>query len=270
MPTMRQTIKAEITRNAPHPVHKLFAELIAVEPYPEVVIPVQKQIQHTSFFPGGIGLWRTLGSDLPLFPVGGVMVLGQDFDSVKGYEKSLENAAENLTMPTWKNLQSLLERVNIQPETCFFTNIYIGLRQGTKNTGRFPGAAFVEFKARCSKFLLRQIAIQKPGLILTLGTWVPRFLATLSPQLVAWSTGSFKDRDKDQDCEGSVRRDVTFDLEPFGLEPHRCVVASLVHPSLRGPNVHRRSWKTLSGDPAEIALLTEAYKCAFRSKVPTV
>ena len=118
---------------AQHPAHALFAGLDSVIPYPPGVMPVPEQIQGTSFFPGGTGLWHGQTAELPAFPTGGVMVLGHDFHSVQGYEWSRVNQAENLRAPTWRNLRHLLSRVPVQLEQCFFTNIYMGLREGQQD-----------------------------------------------------------------------------------------------------------------------------------------
>ncbi len=71
-------------------------------------------------------------------PVGGVMVLGHDFYSEAGFRRFAKRG-ESTKGPTWRNLLALLARVGIGPERCFFTNAYMGLRAGSRNTGRFPG-----------------------------------------------------------------------------------------------------------------------------------
>ena len=239
-----------------HPVHELFSKLRSVGPYPPGVTAVPHQIQGTSFFPGGTGLWFPETRRIPELPVGGVMVLGHDFHSVAGYEWSRKNEAENLQSPTWRHLLPLLCRTSIPRERCFFTNVYMGLRTGKATTGPFPGAASPEFVKRCQKFFLVQIAAQQPSLILALGGHVPLFLAPLSAQLAPWAAcKGFRERDS-----GNVAlvSGVTFSASK--VRP--CVVVSLVHPSFRPSNVHRRSWCTLTGDAAEIALLKEAVQLA--------
>ena len=239
-----------------HPTHKLFTELRRVAPYPLGVTAVPEQIQGTSFFPGGTGLWCGEAGKLPAFPNGGVMVLGHDFHSVAGYERSRENEAENLRTPTWRHLLPLLSRASIPLERCFFTNVYMGLREGQATTGPFPGSASPEFVERCQKFFLLQLAAQRPALILALGTHVPPFLAPLSLKLSRWaSSKTFRERDSEN---GSVVDGVTFRVKAA----HTCVVASLVHPSFRPSNVRHRRWRALTGDAAELALVLEAVKRA--------
>lgn len=132
----------------------------------------------------------------------------------------------------------------------------MGLRVGKATTGPFPGAASPEFVKRCQKFFLLQIAAQQPSLILALGAHVPGFLAPLSAELAPWaSQKSFRDRD---DGNAAMVRGVTFD----GTEVRPCVIVSLVHPSFRPSNVHRRRWGSFVGDAAEVELLKEALKQA--------
>lgn len=242
-----------------HPVHVLFRDSEKVRPYPLGVVEVPEQIQGTSFFPGGTGLWWGGARVIPALPVGKVMILGHDFHSVAGYEWSLKHVKENLDTTTWLHLRELLQRVPIRLEDCFFTNIFLGLREGAATTGRFPGANNPEFVDRCRKFFLQQVAVQQPRLVLALGAYVPQFLAPLSQQLEAvWTTtSSFSRRDKDKT---SIRTKVIFQ----NVNHRPCVVASIIHPCMRNSNVKHRHWheRNLHGDAAELALLQHAVNLA--------
>jgi uracil-DNA glycosylase len=245
-----------------HPAHVLFAGLQSVMPYPSGVAPVPEQIQGTSFFPGGTGLWHGETGEtgeFPAFPTGGVMVLGHDFHSVQGYEWSRAKQAENLRTPTWRHLLHLLSRVPVRLEQCFFTNIYMGLREGRATTGPFPGAASPGFVKRCEDFFLRQVEVQRPALVLVLGAQVPPFLARLAPKLERWAFfKTFPARDA---SDSSLIEGVT-----FGAMVYPCVVASLVHPSFRPSNIRHRRWRTFAGDAAELALVSEAlHRAGVRS-----
>ena len=223
------------------------------------VLAVPEQIQGTCFFPGGTGLWHGQAETIPEFPVGGVMVLGHDFHSVLGYERSRLGGSENLRSPTWRQFVEFLARVPIALEHCFFTNAYMGLRAGAGTTGKFPGAASAQFVQACREFLLAQIAVQQPALILALGNYVPAFLAPLSPQLADWSRGNFRDRDR---RDIAIRSGACFTGSPLPA----CVVVSLLHPSFRPSNVRHRRWKELSSDDAEVALVREAWRLAGVAK----
>lgn len=163
-----------------HPVEDLFNALKTVEPYPDGVKPVPKMLSGTAFFPGGSGLWLgesgswNTPSDRPDMPIGKVMILGHNFDSEGGYKytESMKGQHE-LESHTWWNLRPLLREVDIPLEDCFFTNAFMGLKEGEDNTGEFPGVNDLGFVQRCQSFLDKQIEVQKPRLILTLGSWVP-------------------------------------------------------------------------------------------------
>ena len=179
-----------------HPIESLFRDLSIVEPNPDGVVPMSGRLPATAFFPGGSGLWRTkAGWPLPAVPTAGVMILGHDFHSQAAFTEALKHGGEvdfdpagtpRPRVPTWATTLPLLDEFCIPPQRCFFTNVYMGLRAGSKTTGRFAGARDAAFVARCRRFFQRQLEMQQPRVILTLGAWVPRFLAPLSQQLDDW------------------------------------------------------------------------------------
>lgn len=140
------------------------------------------------------------------------------------------------------------------PERCFFTNAYMGLRAGSANTGRFPGARDPGFVERCRLFLGEQISAQGPRVILTLGSHVPAVLAPLSEDLAAW-----------RGVATLARLDeLGVPLIPSARFPGgiRAGVAALVHPSIRPASVLRRRYRDLLGDAAELAMLEDALRKA--------
>ncbi len=238
-----------------HLSRELWSELHAVEPYPPGVGSVPEQIAGTSFFPGGTGLWCEARSEVPPLPVGGIMVLGHDFHSREGYEWAKRNIVENLNTATWRHLLSLLLAAQIAPETCFFTNVYMGLREDKATTGRFPGSKDPEFVKRCRQFFIRQLQVQRPRLILALGAYVPPFLAPLSPELTVWDRWyGFRKLDE-------VGRS-TIAGASFPSAGHGCDLVTLTHPCLRPANVGRRSWQSLRGDAAELQMVRHALRPA--------
>ena len=235
-----------------HPAELLWSEHAPPAGYPAGVVAFPEPIPGTAFFPGGFGLWRAVAGDpLPPFPVGGVMVLGHDFHSETGYRESLARKAERATQPTWRNLVRLLGAAGIDLDRCFFTNAYMGLRAGTGTTGPFPGRCDPAFVAHCRRFLARQLAVQRPTLVLTLGIHAPQVLAPLSPELASWGKGRGL---KYLDAAGPVRTAVTF---PDALGVVATVVA-LTHPSLRDASVRHRRYKDECGAPAEFRMLADA------------
>lgn len=248
---------------ADHPSLVLFRHMNTgtnrVTPYPAGVVTVPEQIEDTSFFPGGSGLWCQGMSEAPTFPLGGVMILGHDFHSEEGYEWAKENVAANLETPTWRHLQPLLKTSEVCLADCFFTNVFMGLRTGTATTGQFPGATDQAFVGRCQKFFVHQVNTQRPRLIVALGAHVPSFLAPLSRQLDGWRTArTFRQRDEE---DLSLVPDVQFDGSDVA-----CTVVSMVHPSYRPSNISRRRWRGEVGDAAEIGLLREGLRLSGITK----
>ena len=243
-----------------HPIEYLFNELQIVEPYPKGVKPVPKMLSGTAFFPGGSGLWLGRSgswytpSDRPDMPEGKVMVLGHNFDSEAGYRETKSVAGQHeLESHTWWNLLPLLQDAGIEPEDCFFTNAYMGLMEGEGNTGEFPGAKDPGFVERCRSFFFKQIAVQKPRLILTLGSEVPWFITPLSARMKAWrGYESFGDLD----ASGPLINNVRFKRDSEQL----VTVVALMHPSQRKRNVWRRRYRGLRGEAAELAMLEDALK----------
>jgi len=235
-----------------HPVDELRAALPAVEPYPPGMIPVPTQIVGTAFFPGGTGLWNPAGTaTLGTWPRRGVLVLGQDFDSEQGYLASRAAGCEVGRSATWRALLPVLAEAAIPLESCFFTNAYMGLRDGSRATGPNPGSSDRGFVDRCRAFFLHQVRLQAPSVVIALGHATPRFLATLAPELTAW-----KDcRDFNAvDGAGPMVTSVHFPDTP------PCTIVSLTHPSFRALNVKRRRFEALVGNDAERTMLQRAWR----------
>jgi hypothetical protein len=232
--------------------HTLREHLREVAPYPPGVIAIPEPIAGTAFFPGGSGIWQGEGASIPpRDPVGGIMILGHDFHSEEGYERSLKLRGERLTDPTWRNLLLLLRGAQIPLNDCFFTNFYMGLRKGKAITGVFPGAKDKAFVARCQSFFLKQVETQHPKVILTLGGHVPSLIAPLAPQLNVWKGVK---KLKDIDAKGAA---LVHGVQ-FGEALPRITVAALTHPSLWHANVGRREFQGEHGHPAELRMLSVA------------
>jgi hypothetical protein len=218
-------------------------ELI-VPPFPPGVAAVPKAIEGTAFFPGGLGLWmeepvRTRG-----FPTGKCMVVGQDFNTIAAYERALREESEVVTSPTWRVLRRLLIRFSIPPESCFFTNAYMGLRAGGRETRRFCGARDHCFVERCATFFGRQLAVVRPKLILLLGMEPLRMLGPrlfgIQPPPTLMACDSF--------------------YPHVHLEAGEATIVVLTHPSLYDANVFRRRYRDLVGADAEAAMVSDAMR----------
>jgi hypothetical protein len=220
-----------------------------VSPYPAGVCDVPAPIPGTAFFPGGLGVWVEKGSKTPApaFPRGGIMVVGQDFNSVEAYKKALEKETEVGVSPTWRELEKVLHQAQVPLDRCFFTNVYMGLRAGGKETGRFPGARDREFVGRCIAFFKKQLADAEPRLIPTLGTEPLRVLAGTVLPITAPRT-----------VAGCV------DIYPSVQLPHgEATVVALTHPSFYHVNVGRRRSRGETGKAAELAMIADGLNGAF-------
>lgn len=241
-----------------HPSVALFAKSATVKPYPPSVVEVPHQLPSTAFFPGGYGLW--LGNslcgpmELPPFPFGGIMAVGQDFHSKKQYDQTRMHPGQNLTKGMWPRFKDVYDRAGADFQNTFFTNAYMGLRKGEKSTGAFPGASDKEFVKRCQLFFLEQVETQQPKLIFALGKMVVPFMAEVSNDLLFWRGRTTIDAiQQGKQIIENVR---------FGLNSHRCVVAFLLHPSMRNSNLKYRKYKGLNRDSADIQVFKDALKAA--------
>lgn len=243
------------------PIEYLFNARKKVAPdQSEKVAPVKKMLPGTAFFPGGSGLWlghssssKTV-SNKPSMPKKKIMVLGNDFGLKAGYENAFDYPYENLKSPTWRNLLELLHHAGIKPKNCFFTNAYMGLRITGKRTGQSPGAADPEFVERCESFFLdKQIPVQKPRLILVLGTEARRFITPLSSDLKPWKKWQSFEK---LDAHGfSFIEEVNF--KNSAGQP--TTVAALVHPSAQWTSTFKnRRYRGANGEKAELKMLKRA------------
>src|SRR6266511_250474 len=67
-----------------------------------------------------------------------------------------------------------------------FSNFLIGLIEGSSAVGLFPGTKDLAFVERCRSFLVHQVQVVRPSLLLVLGIHTPRLLAGLSPVMAHW------------------------------------------------------------------------------------
>jgi uracil-DNA glycosylase len=200
-------------------------------PYPEhhkmVHMPTLKTI---GFFPGGTGLWGGNGNLVDK----DVLILGQDFGNQATYEafeakeddKTARSEDPN-TNATWRNLLKLLKDLGIDPDRCFFSNVFMGLRSGNAQaTGEYlkPRDAFYEENLA---FLKTQVETIRPSMILLLGKQPVLALLTAFPgALHAW--------------EGfNSMKDLLTDRGPIveaKILGKKVIVAAVIHPSLSTAN----------------------------------
>jgi uracil-DNA glycosylase len=194
-------------------------------------------------------------------PVGGVMVVGQDFYNVKGYMDLLARGRAR-SETTWRPLERVLKGAGVPLSQCFFTNLIVGLRETDSAEGRSPAFDDGDFIERCLVYFRQQLQAQQPRLVLTLGLQVPQALAPLSAELRRWSRVTSY---ATLDMAGSLIPCTTIEL-PHG--PIEVTVAALTHPSKRHLNVGRRRYNGLAGDCAESAMFVDALNCSGLSWRP--
>lgn len=227
----------------------LFERINIVEPYPDKVRQVSEMLDVAAFFPGGKGLWLEDSSNI--YP--DVLVLGHDFSTVNYYNKMLENGQSEINSPTWRAMRKLFSEADLDLSRCFFSNVYMGLRDTDKMTGVFPGSKDKEFVKRNLEFLKTQISTVNPKVIITLGKPASINLSLLSEQLInEWSQGRAL-----SSPNNGLKRNVM-------IGGRRYICVALEHPSMRIQNVKRRGYENESGifssNEAEIEMLKDALK----------
>jgi ribosomal-protein-alanine N-acetyltransferase len=226
----------------------LFSKISIVAPYPDNVKPIEKMLNMTAFFPGGRGLWAEEYSDE--FP--SILILGQDFSTVDEYKAMSNNNKNDLQCATWRNLIKLFYEANINLTKCFYSNVFMGLRDGvTKNTGEFPGFKDKDFVNRNLKFLEIQIDTLKPKLIITLGRYAAEMLSRLADYgLENWTN-----------FRALIDENIGFS-DNTSFNGHKCKCVALSHTSLRHLNVGRRVYTNehgvFHGNSAEVQMLKDA------------
>lgn len=223
------------------------------------------QLKGVGFFPAAKGVYGIDREPLRDIPVGGVLALGHDWGTVQDYKDCLNRDAENIGgNATWRNMKQFYDRINIDLRTVYFTNFFIGLREGPSSTGEFPGNKFPPAKnndkyiAACQELVLKQIIAQRPKLLIVYGAYLPKLMAPLAVKLNGWSQfNGFKGLDKGGN---QLIDDVVFE---YGGTSHTSTVVSLVHPCYRQRTAQYRSWKNIqgvqfTGDEAEQAMVHQA------------
>jgi uracil-DNA glycosylase family 4 len=229
-------------------IELLKSELEKINSYPPIFTKVQCEISGIGFFPGARGLWSDGDAKISDKPI---MIIGHDFGAERDYKLSCERGHENLTALTWNNLVKMLSFYGIEKEECFFTNAIMGVRSEGSAIGKSPAFDYPEYLSDCKSFLIKQIEIQKPKLILVLGLHLLGFMATVSAELSAISKiKSYKKLD--QERQSSFEGISFLDLEGFKTN-----VVFLTHPTYRHLNIDNRVFRDFKGAQAELELIKQ-------------
>ncbi|HET6276012.1 MAG TPA: hypothetical protein VFE16_08810 [Candidatus Cybelea sp.] len=164
---------------------------------PEVTLIRPIPRKHIDFFPGHRG---HIGAR---FPVGGIMVVGNNFSSLKGWGDYIGSPDVASPTSTWRKVRLMIEGSGLSWEDFWFTNYCFGVMDRKKESYDFPRRIIkaLEFESMFSK----SVAAMRPRLIVSLGRLAAKHLRT------------------DYDLRGRV------DERVIGGHPARLLAA--VHPS---------------------------------------
>jgi hypothetical protein len=191
------------------------AIMTALESLPWSSVPEVKLISpiprtHIDFFPGHRG---HIGER---FPVGGIMVVGNNFSSLKGWGDY--NASPDVESPTstWRKLRLVIDGSGLPWEDFWFTNYCFGVMDRKAESYDFPDRIIkaLEFESMFSK----SVAAMRPRLVVSLGRLAAnhlrtdyrfreridervigghpaRLLAAVHPSAWTWNGKGFRDED---------------------------------------------------------------------------
>lgn len=137
------------------------------------------------FFPLGSGILATNKSQIKEAEITNcnVMVLGNDFGTQQYISDSCADKKEKPTNATIRNLVSGLE---LDLETTFFTNLFLGLRREGTNIKRVTKLNN-DYKDLCFAFFKKQLEYFNPKVVLCLGIEVGQSLAAFSNEFSNFS-----------------------------------------------------------------------------------
>ena len=125
-------------------------------------------IEGTAFYPGGCGLWCGFEHFAPApeaFPDAPAMIVAHNYSGAAAFPKLRAKGGEAGSW--WRDkVLPLLSGAGIDPYKSFFTNALMGLKDGA-SLGSMN--ATNEFENECSQFLLEQIRIVKPSIVIAFG-----------------------------------------------------------------------------------------------------
>jgi hypothetical protein len=128
---------------------------------PEVTDVRPLERENIDFFPGHRGY---LGAE---FPSGGIMVVGNNFSSLKGWSDYRNSPDVESPTRTWRNLKAVIEASGIQMSRFWFTNYCMGAMDQTAESYDFPTRTVR--KLEFARVFEGCVSLMRPALIVTLG-----------------------------------------------------------------------------------------------------
>lgn len=167
------------TTRTEHPVERFWRrlpELLPAELHPPQLVPVGDARIHGTGFPGSHGLYAEDPSSetLPPFPYGGLMLLGhhlQDGETLRN-RMVAERAHGDPDRPAttyWERVHAMLDAAHIPREQAFSTNAHPALPARPLSEGMLPTEGTEQWRGAAAGFLLDQIRVMEPAVIVTLG-----------------------------------------------------------------------------------------------------
>ena len=224
----------------------LITHLNNINSYPETYKKVLCEIKGVGFFPGGKGLWNSSETSIS---DKSIMILGNDFGGQKEFDSSVKNGHENINSLTWRNIEAIFTEYGIPREKCFLTNVIMGVRVNVSATAKSPALHYPLFLNDCKHFLIKQIELQKPKLIIVLGLQILTVISDISDNLSQLKNiKSFKTLDENklfaiEDCQINT------------IENYHTNIVIITHPTYRHLNIKHRNNNEYTGAEVEKEIL---------------
>lgn len=126
--------------------------------------------KNVEFFPGHCGY---VGSD---FPVGGIMVLANNFSTLNGWNDYCKEPDRESGTPTWRKLRLMIAASGLPMEPFWFTNYCHGVMDRAKESYDFPHRIIK--KLEFDRVFMECVEAMRPTLIVTLGNLPAQCIGT--------------------------------------------------------------------------------------------
>ena len=110
------------------------------------------------------------------FPVGGVMVVGNNFSSLDGWRTYAEGPDLESSTRTWRNLRLMIASSGVPTEKFWFTNYCYGVMDRGAESYDFP-ARVIE-RLQFDRVFAETVRAMKPMVVVSLGRLASRFVGT--------------------------------------------------------------------------------------------
>lgn len=126
--------------------------------------------KNIDFFPGQVGHTGAR------FPGGGVMVVANNFSSLKGWRDYAEGTDEESTTATWRKLRLMIQASGVPWDDFWFTNYCLGVMARKRESYDFPHRIIKTLKFET--MFERTVAAMRPRLVVSLGRLASKHLRT--------------------------------------------------------------------------------------------